>query len=324
MPISTPGFSVRILLQDGEVEGVRFLEIANWTGMAILSPRDRYLDLRSEPEFDRTGVYILTGADPDDEGVSRTYIGRADHLRTRIDNHIKERDWWDSCLCFTTSDDSLTLTHIQFLEAALLEQATKAGQVRLDNVQFPPIPRLGRADRLDLTRFLENVLMLSGMAGLPTFEIVDQSPDQITIDAPTENSFKFAQYDFHYSGPAADLTASAKYEARKRFVVIQNSASRISETNSCPDNVRVLRQKLRDEGVLAENNGGLLFTADHAFNSPSLAAAVIYGGSVNGRSAWKNADGRSINDLDKISLNEQELAEEIPDEVSDASPEDNG
>ncbi|MEY4807776.1 MAG: hypothetical protein RLZZ206_2165 [Cyanobacteriota bacterium] len=324
MPIKTPGFSVRILLQDGDVEGVRFLEIANWTGMAILSPRDRYLDLRNEPEFERTGVYILTGPDPDDEGVTRTYIGRADHLRTRIDNHVKERDWWDSCLCFTTSDDSLTLTHIQFLEAALLEQATKAGQVRLDNVQFPPIPRLGRADRLDLTRFLENVLMLTGMAGLPTFEIVDQSPDQITIDVPNEIGFKFAQYEFHYAGPAADLTANAKYEARKRFVVMQNSMSRISETNSCPDTVRVLRQKLRDEGVLAVNSGSLLFTANHAFNSPSLAAAVIYGGSVNGRSAWKNADSRSINDLDKISLDEQELAEEMTEDATEAMPVDHG
>jgi hypothetical protein len=99
---------------------------------------------------------------------------------------------------------------------------------------------------------------------------------------------------------------------------------RISETNSCPDTVRVLRQKLRDEGVLAENSGRLLFTADHAFNSPSLAAAVIYGGSVNGRSAWKNADGRSINDLDKISLNEQELAEEMPEDATETTHVDNG
>ncbi len=162
--------------------------------------------------------------------------------------------------------------------------------------------------------------MLSGMAGLPTFEIVDQSPDQITIDVPTDNSFKFAQYEFHYAGPAADLTANAKYEARKRFVVMQNSMSRIGETNSCPDTVRILRQKLRDEGVLAENSRRLFFTSDHAFNSPSLAAAVIYGGSVNGRSAWKNADGRSINDLDKISLDEQELAEEMTEDATEATP----
>jgi hypothetical protein len=100
--------------------------------------------------------------------------------------------------------------------------------------------------------------------------------------------------------------------------------SRISETNSCPDTVRVLRQKLRDEGVLAEKSESLLFTADHAFNSPSLAAAVIYGGSVNGRTAWKNSDGRSINDLDKISLDDQELAEEMPEEATEATPVDNG
>jgi hypothetical protein len=71
MSTNKPGFSVRILLQDGEVEGVRFLEIANWTGIAILSPRERYLELRNEPEFERTGVYILTGPDPSGDGSTR-------------------------------------------------------------------------------------------------------------------------------------------------------------------------------------------------------------------------------------------------------------
>jgi len=310
--MSKPGFSIRILLEDGEVEGVRFLEIANWTGIAILSPRDRYLELRSEAEFDRTGVYVLTGPDPTDEGSTRTYIGWADQLRTRIDKHVQDRDWWDSCLCFTTSDNSLTLTHIQFLEAALLDRAVKAGQVRLDNVQFPPIPRLGRADRLDLTRFLENVLLLSGIAGLSAFEIVDQSPDEISVNIPIDNNFRFAHSEFRYAGPGADLVANGKHEAHRRFVVTKNSISRISETNSCPENVRVLRQKLREDGVLKEYSGRLLFVSDHSFNSPSLAANVVYGGSVNGRSAWVDSDGRSINDLDKISLNKQEAIEALP------------
>lgn len=324
MSVNKKGFSVRILLQDGEVEGVRFLEIANWTGIAILSPRDRYVDLRTEPEFDRTGVYVLTGPDPIDEGTTKTYIGRADQLRTRIDKHINERDWWDSCLCFTTSDNSLTLTHIQFLEAALLDRATKAGQVNLDNVQFPPIPRLGRADFLDLTRFLENVLMLAGMAGLSAFEIVDQSPDEIAIDTPADSAFRFAQHEFHYAGPGAELTANARFKARKQFVVAQHSMSRVDETNSCPDSVRVLRQKLRDDGVLIESDGKLLFSADHAFNSPSLAAAVVYGGSVNGRSAWVDTDGRTINDLDKISLFQQEDVQGGTEEAIESAPGDNG
>lgn len=324
MSTNKPGFSVRILLQDGEVEGVRFLEIANWTGIAILSPRERYLELRNEPEFERTGVYILTGPDPSGDGSTRTYIGRADQLRTRIDNHVKERDWWDSCLCFTTSDNSLTLTHIQYLEAALLDRAKQAGQARLDNVQFPPIPRLGRADLLDLTRFLENVLMLTGMAGLSAFEIVDQSPDEIAAETPVDTTFRFAQYQFQYAGPGADLSAIARYEARKRFVVKKDSVSRINEVPSCPENVRVLRQKIREDGILIEQGGRLLFTADHAFNSPSLAAAVVYGGSVNGRSAWADMNGRTINDLDKISLGEQEAFEAIPATPTQPMPQDNG
>lgn len=320
---SKPGFSVRILLYDGEVGGVRFLEVASWTGVAILSPRDRYLDLRGEPEFNRTGVYVLTGPDPIAEGSTRAYVGRADQLRARIDSHVKEKDWWDSCLCFTTSDNSLTLTHIQFLEAALLARALEAGQVKLDNIQFPEIPRLCRADLFDLTRFLENVLMLAGMIGLSVFEIVDQSPSEDAIPETVEGGFRFSQFEFHYVG-SGGYAAKGRYESRKRFVVKQGSTSRLSETNSCGENVRILRQKLREDGILIEDSEHLVFTADHAFNSPSLAAAVVYGGSANGRSVWADAAGRTINDLDKLILDAQEAAEADPTEVPSNSASDNG
>jgi hypothetical protein len=69
-----------------------------------------------------------------------------------------------------------------------------------------------------------------------------------------------------------------------------------------------------------EDGGRLLFTADHVFNSPSLAAAVVYGGSVNGRSAWADTNGRTINDLDKISLDEQEAFETAPVPASATQP----
>ncbi len=320
---SKPGFSVRILLHDGEVGGVRFLEVASWTGVAILSPRDRYLDLRSEPEFSRTGVYVLTGPDPVAEGSTRAYVGRADQLRARIDSHVKEKDWWDSCLCFTTSDNSLTLTHIQFLEAALITRALAAGQVQLDNIQLPEIPRLCRADLFDLTRFLENVLMLAGMTGLSVFEIVDQSPNEATPTDSVDAGFRFSQFEFHYIG-SGGYTARGRYESRKRFVVEQGSTSRLSETNSCGENVRILRQKLREDGILIEDSGHLVFTADHAFNSPSLAAAVVYGGSANGRSVWADMAGRTINDLDKLSLDAQEAAEAEPTETPPKSVSENG
>ena len=40
------------------------------------------------------------------------------------------------------------------------------------------------------------------------------------------------------------------------------------------------------------------FTQDWLFSSPSLAAKIIVGYSINGRDAWKDAKGSSINDIE--------------------------
>ena len=56
-----------------------------------------------------------------------------------------------------------------------------------------------------------------------------------------------------------------------------------------------LRNKLVEEGVLQhvpnglDAAGGLKFTADYLFGSPSTAAGVVLGRNANGRTEWKDA-----------------------------------
>jgi hypothetical protein len=63
---------------------------------------------------------------------------------------------------------------------------------------------------------------------------------------------------------------------------------------------RNLRQKLKDDGVLATNGDRLLFTRDIEFASPSAAAAVIHGGHANGLTAWKDASGTPLKELEVV------------------------
>ena len=46
-------------------------------------------------------------------------------------------------------------------------------------------------------------------------------------------------------------------------------------------------------------DGFLTFTKDVEFMSPSAAAVVIHGGSANGLTAWKAADGKTLKQLDE-------------------------
>ncbi len=61
--------------------------------------------------------------------------------------------------------------------------------------------------------------------------------------------------------------------------------------------LRELRQSLIQEGVLQQTPEGLRFMHDYLFNSPSTAAGVVLGRSANGRIEWKDANGRTLKEI---------------------------
>jgi hypothetical protein len=58
-----------------------------------------------------------------------------------------------------------------------------------------------------------------------------------------------------------------------------------------------LRRNLISKGIVAQTNGSLRFTQDYTFDSPSTAAGVLLGRSVNGRIAWTDDAGHTLKDL---------------------------
>ncbi|WP_373294929.1 DUF4357 domain-containing protein [Vreelandella hamiltonii] len=66
--------------------------------------------------------------------------------------------------------------------------------------------------------------------------------------------------------------------------------------------MREQRQLLQMRGVLAPQNGKLIFTQDFRFSSPSTAAGVLVGGSANGRLAWKDLNGVTLKSLQDARL----------------------
>ena len=64
------------------------------------------------------------------------------------------------------------------------------------------------------------------------------------------------------------------------------------------------RQSLIDRGIAQIRGSKLVLAQDHLFTSPSQAAAVLVGGSMNGREAWKNVAGKSINEIEAATVDQ--------------------
>lgn len=283
MSATTP-FSLRIFVADGDPDGLRLVERSNWIGKAVVFPRALLPTVKRRDEFNQTGVYLLLGPREDGEG-EKLYIGEGDPVRPRLETHYAQKDFWNRAVFFVAGQGQLNKAHVQFLESRLIQLAKSARRMPLDNGNHPTEPTLSEADRADMQVFLDNMLGMLPVLGIHAFEKV------ATLADITMNNLLTCR--------GRGIVATG-FESSQGFVVKAGSQS-VSETApSMQQHVRGMfdiRQELIANGVLQTGNGNYQFTQDYAFSSPSTAAAVVLGRSANGRTEWKDGQGRTLKEL---------------------------
>jgi hypothetical protein len=73
--MATAPYTIRIFVPDGDPEGVRLIDRMAWTGHGIVFPREKWPTIKQRSEFSRTGLYILSGYEEEEEDVPTVYIG---------------------------------------------------------------------------------------------------------------------------------------------------------------------------------------------------------------------------------------------------------
>ena len=280
-------FSIRVFLPDGDPDGLRVVTKSNWTGVGVVFKRADYRNAATRREFGQTGVYVLVGA-AEDSSQPLVYIGEGDPVKPRLDDHYAKKDFWEWGVFFAATDASLNKAHVQYLECRLIQIAGEAKQARLDNKYQMTEPSLSEAEQADMDSFLLDMLSIFPLVGLPVFE------------RPARPAG--AQRVLHLAGKDAQARG---YEDQKGFVVCAGSRAQREEARTIHNYMRVLRQDLLEQGVLAERDGHYVFTQDHAFNSPSTAAGVVLGRTSNGRVEWKDEAGRTLKDLQAAEAGEE-------------------
>lgn len=53
---------------------------------------------------------------------------------------------------------------------------------------------------------------------------------------------------------------------------------------------------------MAAEGGNVVFTRDHLFSSPSMAAMALQGRAANGWTDWKAANGKTLDELKQQSM----------------------
>lgn len=280
-----PARSIRIFMPDGSPTGLRTAEIGMSTVKAVACSRTSLDQLAKRTEARRTGVYVLVGPDPTIVGRTAIYVGEGDAVLDRIVSHDKDvgKDFFERVVLFVSKDENLTKAHVRWLEARLVERANSANRATVKNGNDPTGGSLPEADAAEMSEFLEQAVLLAATLGLNVFEAASATVKDVLPGVPS--------FEVQLKGEGFHATAVL---VEGEVIVRKGSLARIYEAPSLNANSIALRTELKATGVLEPTADGLLFTQDYAFGSPSGAAQVVGGASVNGWDVWKFASGKSL------------------------------
>ncbi len=203
----------------------------------------------------------------------------------RLEQHARYKNFWTHAIVFASKDQNLNKAHVQYLEARLVQLASEAKRAELDNGNLPQPPTLSEADAADAEAFLRDMLLCLPIMGVTFFEKASAEP-------------VLGERVLYLESTRGTITIKARgVESSGGFIVLTGSEAFKDEVPSIPKHLQGLRESLVNAGVLKDEGEIYRLTQSYSFNSPSTAAGVLLGRSVNGLTQWKDKSGRTLKQI---------------------------
>ena len=290
--------NINMFLMDGEVTGKIKCTLSNWTGVIYKIPRIQLGDLKSRDEMKQSGIYFLFGRD-EDKQKDVTYIGQAttrkngEGVLLRIQEHTRDThaDYFNDVIILTTQNNSFGPTEISYLENKFTQLAKEAGRYIVKNGNDPNPGNVTEEKESELDEIVENTLMIIGTLGYRVFVPMTKEVSQDLTD--NHSTYLYLKRKTKKSNKVIEATCERTTEG---FVVLEGSQVEIKDSPYLPASLKEMRQNLIasrviQDGVLGEKQ---------LFSSPSYAAAFLLGMQTNGRTDWKDQDGRTLKELEEL------------------------
>ena len=290
--------NINMFLMDGEVTGKIKCTLSNWTGVIYKIPRIQLGDLKSRDEMKQSGIYFLFGRD-EDKQKDVTYIGQAttrkngEGVLLRIQEHTRDThaDYFNDVIILTTQNNSFGPTEISYLENKFTQLAKEAGRYIVKNSNDPNPGNVTEEKESELDEIVENTLMIIGTLGYRVFVPMTKKVSQDLTD--NHSTYLYLKRKTKKSNKVIEATCERTTEG---FVVLDGSQVEIKDSPYLPASLKEMRQNLIASRVIQDG----VLKEKQLFSSPSYAAAFLLGMQTNGRTDWKNQDGRTLKELEEL------------------------
>ena len=290
--------NINMFLMDGEVTGKIKCTLSNWTGVIYKIPRIQLGDLKSRDEMRQSGIYFLFGRD-EDKQKDVTYIGQAttrkngEGVLLRIQEHTRDThaDYFNDVIILTTQNNSFGPTEISYLENKFTQLAKEAGRYIVKNGNDPNPGNVTEEKESELDEIVENTLMIIGTLGYRVFVPMTKKVSQDLTD--NHSTYLYLKRKTKKSNKVIEATCERTTEG---FVVLEGSQVEIKDSPYLPASLKEMRQNLIASRVIQDG----VLREKQLFSSPSYAAAFLLGMQTNGRTDWKDQDGRTLKELEEL------------------------
>jgi hypothetical protein len=280
-------------------------EITTRTVRVFDVPRTLLTDFLRMPEAGQVGLYFLFGSS--EEASDVCYIGQTGNVGNRLIQHTVTKDYWERALVAVSLTNTWTDTHVGYMEWQAIDKALRSDRFRLMNGNGASNRHTPAPLEADCNEYLDTISVLLTTLGFPALEPIQKKEP----DPASELSAATSTHHLSFSRPGCEGKGTLTPEG---LIVSAGSYGRLKESESCPAWIVNLRRKLAENGVVAFRNDRLILVKDHLFNSPSAAAAALVGRSINGRTSWKNASGKTLDELERMRLDTVDVtgSEDLP------------
>lgn len=290
------GKTIKLYIAGENQKFLKSAELSNWSGKAFMGERKNIPIIQKMGELSSPGIYFLLNKV---ESRITLYVGEADEVNSRLRNHISDKDWWDTFVCFISKDGNLTKAHVRYLEKRFYQIAKEnTTAFDLQNSLEPPGSKLPQSDIDDLEEYLKNMIFVLQNLGLLDFAKSSDVKDE------TRNNIK----DIFY----LNLTTDRKDEKGIQLtgkLVITNDGYKLLKGSFVEGTERQsfhthcyypLRKKIEEQKLLEKSSyeGVFVLKKDVDFNSSSAAASVVKNRATNGPKEWKHKSGISLDEFE--------------------------
>lgn len=272
----TTSKKLEIIYHNGQPDGIRSLRRHLSTMTTYIIPRTMLSEAKTISGVNRPGIYYLINEDTNNS-IAQIYIGQTRNGISRLDDHNRSKEFWNKAIMFLADKKTFSLDIISGLEEYAIIKARESKRYTVENTVNPKY-EIDEYDLASIEEIYDEIRFVMATIGYKLDNAEDSTNSSMILHT-TRNGIKGIGA---YTGD--------------KFDVLEGSEINMSKEPNLKKYSK-LRSDLLSSGSILEENDVYILKVTLSFNTPSGASDFVLGGSTNGWTEWKNADGKTLDEI---------------------------